>query len=246
MARLAFDLSVLRVLLVEDDTFARELEKTALQHLGITMLTISRDGDDALDSLERGIACDMIVSDWNMINMDGLELLKAVRKRWPEIPFLMVTNNEALDQIKTIKEAGADGYLIKPFSLDKLREAMQLALINKITGPGRASRQAPANPELERITGSIKCVLARPKAKRKPNGAPADLQNTNKLAEALSGQLSGFVTSLEVPDQQQLAVIQLHLDCMCAVLSGRQDLLSHETRNMILDGLNLAVDLVSE
>ncbi|NQU57820.1 MAG: response regulator [Rhodospirillales bacterium] len=246
MARLAFDLSVLRVLLVEDDTFARELEKTALQHLGITRITIAQDGKDALDALERGIPCDMIVSDWNMINLDGLELLKEVRQRWPGIPFLMITNNEAIDQIKTLKEAGADGTLIKPFSLDKLREAMQLALINKITGAGKSVRQAPANPELDKVSQSIRSVILRPKAKQKTNGTPANLKDINKLAETLSGQLTGFIASLEATDTQQLAVIQLHVECLRAVLSGREDLLSHETQNLILDGLSFAVDLVSE
>lgn len=247
MARLAFDLSVLRVLLVEDDTFARELEKTALQHLGITRITIAKDGAEALDALQRGVGCDLVVSDWNMPDFDGLELFKAVRERWPGNAFLMLTNNEAIDQIKTAVAAGVHGYLIKPFSLAKLREAIQLALISKLTRAGKDTARAPMdNPELEKITHSILSVIEEPVKKKKSNGSSKNTQDANKLAEKLSGQLTGFVGSLAATDSQQLAVIQLHVDCLRAVLSGREDLLAHETQNQIVDGLSLAVDLVTE
>ena len=250
MARLAFDLSVLRVLLVEDDTFARELEKTALQHLGVSRITVAEDGAKALDALKRGIACDLIVSDWNMPNFDGLQLLKAVRKDWPGIAFLMVTNTETLDQIKVATKAGVDGYLIKPFSLDKLREAVQLALIGKLTAgkPVQAKGAAAprAIPELDKVAASIRKALARPKTKLKINGGPYTLEDAHKLAEKLSNQLTGFVGSLDATGPEQLEVIRLHVDCMRAVLSGREDLLALETRNLIVDGLSFAAELVSE
>lgn len=246
MARLAFDLSVLRVLLVEDDTFARELEKTALQHLGIERITVAEDGALALDALKRGIACDLIVSDWNMPNFDGLQLLKAVRKSWPGIAFLMVTNTETLDQIKVATKAGVDGYLIKPFSLDKLREAIQLALIGKLTAVRKGTPARRKNPQLDKVTASIRKAIAEPKTNPKANGGPETLQDAHKLAGRLSDQLSGFMGSLDGTGPEQLEVIRLHVDCMRAVLSGREDLLAHETRNLIVDGLSFAAELVSD
>ena len=80
MARLTFDLSVLRVLLVEEDTFSRELEKTALQELGISTINYAHDESEALDALVRGLPCDLIVFDWNMPLFDGAGLVGKVRK----------------------------------------------------------------------------------------------------------------------------------------------------------------------
>lgn len=240
MARLAFDLSILRILLVEDDTFSREIEVTALQELGVSKITTALNEVEALDALARGVACDLIVFDWNMPSFDGVGLIKKVQESWPGIPVLMLTNNEGLDQIQIAQNAGADGCLIKPFSLDKLREAIQLALIAKLTSGKQATVSKP-NAELDEILGSIKDVLA------KPNGTgKAAPEETNKLAATVSNLLDGFVASLGRINQSQMEVIRLHADCLNAVLSGREDLLDHETQNLIVDGLNLAVDLVSD
>lgn len=250
MARLAFDLTVLRVLFVVDDTFAREFEVTAFQHLGIKTITTARDGAEAIDALERGVPCDLLALDWNMPLFDGAELAQAVHARWPGISLLMLTNNEGLDQIEAAREAGVDGCLIKPFSLGKLREAIQLALISRLTGGGAAlavkADASPASPELAEVTASIQSVLDAADGASGPNGSPDSLRDANRLAEKLSNQLTGFVGSLDTINAQQLAVIRLHADCVQAVLSGRPELLAHETQNLIVDGLSFAVDLVSE
>ena len=256
MARLAFDLSVLRVLLVEDDTFARELATTALRQIGIKRIVIASDGAEARDALERGAAFDLVMSDWNMPHFDGIDLVKAVRGRWPDLPFLMVTNNEALDQVSTAIDAGVDGGLVKPYSLDKLREVMQMSLVTRLTASGVISPAgrggSPANPELKDIAATIRDAIAPPAGvaaapSASGNGAsPEAVQDANRFAERLSDQLTGFVDTLDAVDGNQLDVIRLHVDCVRAVLSGRQDLLTHETRNLIVDGLGFAIDLVSE
>lgn len=246
MARLAFDLSVLRVLLVEDDTFSRELELTALRQLGIDRITVAEDGALALDALKRGIACDLVVSDWNMPNFDGLQLFEAVRQGWPGTAFLMVTNTESLDDIRKASAAGVDGYLIKPFSLDKLRESIQLALIGKLTPGRRGTAPRPVNPELEEVTATIRKAIAEPAMQPNASGDPDTFRDAHKLAGKLSAQLNGFMGSLDGTGPEQLEVIRLHVDCMHAVLSGREDLLVFETRNLIVDGLSFAADLVSE
>ncbi|MBT6426936.1 MAG: response regulator [Rhodospirillaceae bacterium] len=245
MARLAFDLSALRVLLVEDDTFAREFEVMALRQLGVEHVAMAEDGALALDVLRRGTACDLIVSDWNMPNFDGLQLLDAVRKDWPGIAFLMVTNTETLSRISTAKEAGVDGYLIKPFSLEKLREGIHLSLINKLTGD-RSITAPRVNPEFDEIETAIRQALADPAEEIETNGDAGSLEDTHGLARKLSNQLNAYVQSLDSTGPQQLAVIQLHLDCVSAVLDGRRDLLAHETHNLLVDGLSVAAGLTSD
>jgi len=247
MARLAFDLSLLRVILIEDDTFSRELERTALQEIGVTAITNANNADEALDALDRGAPCDLILSDWNMPMFDGETLVSTLRGRWPGISILMLTNNEAIDQITMAFDAGVDGCLIRPFSLDKLREAIQLALISKLTGGRSVMAAVPAkrsdNPELAKVAASLHEVInAKGEA---PGDSAEEWRGTGHLAARLSDQLNGFMGSLETIDSQQLEVIRLHVDCMQAVLSGRPALLAHETQNLIVDGLNFAADLVS-
>ena len=61
MAKLSFDISTLRVLLVEDDEFAREQELTALRHIGVKLLSVAEDGDQALEELIKGVPYDLVV-----------------------------------------------------------------------------------------------------------------------------------------------------------------------------------------
>jgi two-component system, chemotaxis family, chemotaxis protein CheY len=254
VARLVFDFSVLRVLLVEDDTFAREMELTALQHLGISRITIASDGTDALDILERNKTFDLIISDWNMRPLDGIGLVTSVRRHWPSIAFVMITNNETVERVHQATDAGVDGYLIKPFSLNKLREVIQLALMSRVESAEGLffdqSKQRPANPELDEVSNWLHGVLAQPVdqaggVEQKNDEAITVLENRN-LAAKVSNQLTGFISLLDASDPAQLSVIRLHVDCIRAILSGRNDLLEHETRNAILDGLTLAADLVTD
>ena len=108
----------------------------------------------------------------------------------------MLTNNEGLDQIKMAQDAGVDGCLIKPFSLDKLRAAIQLALISKLTSGKSVAKPAskPADPELATIAASIKSAIASA-ADTAQNGNDSldTLRDANRLAANLSDQLTGFV-----------------------------------------------------
>lgn len=248
MARLAFDLSIMRILLVEDDTFAREIEVTALQELGASKVTVAHDIGDALDTLHRGVPCDLIVVDWNMPNFDGFDLVKAVHQNFPGLAVLMLTNNEGVDQIKLAQAAGVDGCLIKPFSLDKLREAIQLALISRLTGSDDiTARDHPENPELDEITTTIRSAITPDETKGTPERADASeaQQDANNFANKLSNQLDEFIGSLDIVNVHQADIIRLHVECLQAVLSSRPEALGHETHNLIVDGLSLAADLVT-
>ncbi len=247
MARLAFDLSILRILLVEDDTFARELEKTALLELGVANVHISRDTAEALDALERGVPCDLIVADWNMLAFDGRELVTMVHARWPGLSILMLTNNEGLEGIQAARDAGVDGCLIKPFSLAKLREAIQLALVTRLTriDPAEAAGTV-IDPQLTELSETIRKTLAAANAAGNTDTDPKTLADANRFADRLTRQLDDFIGDLGPGAGSRMVVAQLHLDCLRAVLSGRPDLLDHETQNLIVDGLSFAADLVAE
>lgn len=247
MARLAFDLSILRVLLVEDDTFAREIEKTALLELGVSKVEVAIDTSEALDALARGVACDLIVADWNMPAFDGIALVNAVHRDHPGLSILMLTNNEGLDQIRAARDAGVDGCIIKPFSLAKLREAIQLALVSRFTRTSPTTDDdRPVDPALDKVTTSIRDVIADT-AKRNTDTVELDvLRDASKFAAKISRQLDHFVASSGAMNAQQLAIVRLHVDCVQAVLTGRSELLAHETQNLIVDGLSFAADLVSQ
>jgi DNA-binding response OmpR family regulator len=249
MARLAFDLSQLRVLLIEDDTFSREFERTALHQVGITTLTIVRDTVEAVDALDRGVPCDLIIINWNLPAFDGDAFAATVRQDRPGIALLMLTNSDSIEDITPALESGADGCLIRPFSLDKLREAIQLALISKLTsGPvttSQASESLIKNPELAELTASINEIISENKeTSEEPD--PAIWKDVGHLAAQLTAQLNGFISTLGVIDDQQLAVIRMHVNCLQAVLTGHPSLLGHELRNSIVDGLNFAAEIATD
>jgi two-component system chemotaxis response regulator CheY len=114
-------LARLSVLLVEDDTFALRLAQSILKQLGINAITIARDGQEALRTLQTGATkVDLIISDWNMPKMSGLELLKSVRAFHPDMPFIMLTGKASPEFVLEAKDNGVNGYVVKPFSPDQL------------------------------------------------------------------------------------------------------------------------------
>lgn len=116
------------ILIVDDFGTLRRIIRNALRMGGYDSFTESEDGRDALKKLEGG-QYDLILSDWNMKDMGGLELLKAVRSN-PElrrIPFLMITAEGAKEKVLKAIQGGVNGYIIKPFTPEML-----LAKISKI------------------------------------------------------------------------------------------------------------------
>lgn len=117
------ELKQIRVLLVEDDIFAQRLARSVLNQLGIQNLTVVEDGRQAIEVLDASeTRFDMIVSDWNMPNVTGLELLRHVRKTWENMPFLMLTGNANEEFVRSARDNRVDAYVIKPFSPAQLRQ----------------------------------------------------------------------------------------------------------------------------
>jgi two-component system, chemotaxis family, chemotaxis protein CheY len=113
---MAMDTSI-NVLIVDDFATMRRIIKGVLKQLGFSNLIEAEDGDAALKELRKE-KIGLIVSDWNMPNMTGLELLKAVRadNNLKSIPFLMVTAEGQKENVIQAVQAGVSNYIVKPFT----------------------------------------------------------------------------------------------------------------------------------
>ena len=98
--------------------------------LGFRNVFDATDGEMALDILKQNKDIKLVISDWNMGKMTGLELLKEVR-RSPELrhlPFIMVTAESKLDNVLVAKEAGVSNYIVKPFTSVTLKKKLESVL----------------------------------------------------------------------------------------------------------------------
>ena len=118
---MAVDLNM-KVLIVDDYPTMLKVLQTMLRQLGFTNIDVAEDGAVALEKLKQNTFV-LVISDWNMEPMTGLELLKIVRAdaAMSDLPFIMITAESSADNVKTAKEAGVSNYIIKPFTADELR-----------------------------------------------------------------------------------------------------------------------------
>ncbi len=122
-------LSDLRVLAVDDIDQARKLLRGMLKDLGIYQVFMAEDGKEALDFLgDCENMINVIICDWNMPKVTGLEILRQIRTVDPDIPFLMVTGNADPESVKLAKADGVTGYLAKPYSENALKKKLNLIL----------------------------------------------------------------------------------------------------------------------
>lgn len=118
------------VLIVDDDLLCREMLSSLLKEIGFTKVISELDGYRAISAMKRQNAenkpIKMILCDWNMPNMSGLELLDIVRKDTDiaTMPFFLVTSNHDKAHIIRALKAGVTGYLVKPMSFKTLREKL--------------------------------------------------------------------------------------------------------------------------
>ena len=119
------DLSM-KILIVDDFATMRRIMKNILKQLGFTNITEADDGTTALELLNKG-SFDLIISDWNMPKMTGLELLKTVRAGGPHkaVPFLMVTAEAQKQNVIEAVQAGVSNYVVKPFTAEAISEKLQ-------------------------------------------------------------------------------------------------------------------------
>jgi two-component system chemotaxis response regulator CheY len=112
----------IKVLVVDDFATMRRIIKNVLKQIGFTNILEADDGTTALEVLKDN-KVDLIISDWNMPNMTGLDLLKTVRgdQSTQSIPFLMVTAEAQKDNVIQAVQAGVSNYLVKPFTADAIK-----------------------------------------------------------------------------------------------------------------------------
>ena len=126
-----------RFLVVDDFSTMRRIVRNLLKELGFANVDEAEDGAVALQKLKSS-PLDFVVTDWNMPNMDGLTLLQNIR-RTPELkhlPVLMITAEAKKENIIAAAQAGASGYVVKPFTAATLAE--KLDKIFEKMGRGRA------------------------------------------------------------------------------------------------------------
>jgi len=116
----------MKILLVDDFATMRKVIKNLLKQAGYNNISEAEDGAEALKAL-KSEKMDFIISDWNMPNMTGLELLKAVRadSGLKGLPFLMVTAEGLQENVVAAVRAGVSNYIVKPFTADVLNEKIE-------------------------------------------------------------------------------------------------------------------------
>jgi chemotaxis signal transduction protein/CheY-like chemotaxis protein len=117
----------IKILLAEDAKIMRRIEIKALNELGYSNIIEANDGAEAIELLDESI--DLIISDWNMPNKSGLELLTWVRadEKFKKTPFLMATAQSDKEHLKKAEDAGTNGFIAKPFANDELKDAIDRA-----------------------------------------------------------------------------------------------------------------------
>jgi two-component system chemotaxis response regulator CheY len=115
----------LKFLVVDDFSTMRRIVRNLLKELGYTNVDEAEDGVVALQKL-KGSNFQFVVTDWNMPNMTGIELLKAIRAdaTLKNLPVLMITAEAKKDNIIEAAQSGASGYIVKPFTAATLEEKM--------------------------------------------------------------------------------------------------------------------------
>ena len=118
--------NALRFLIVDDFSTMRRIVRNLLKELGFINVDEAEDGAIAYGKLT-GEHFDFVVTDWNMPNMDGLALLQAIRRspQLKHLPVLMITAEAKKENIIAAAQAGASGYVVKPFTAATLAEKLE-------------------------------------------------------------------------------------------------------------------------
>lgn len=120
----------MKIMVVDDSPTMRRIAVQMLKQLGYREVVEAGNGQEALTKLQGGEQIDLLLTDWNMPVMTGLELVQAVRadQRWGKMPILMVTTRNMKEDIITAMKAGVNNYLTKPFSPQGVKEKIDKIL----------------------------------------------------------------------------------------------------------------------
>ncbi len=116
----------MKLLLVDDSSTMRRIQKTQLSNLGVGDIIEAEDGAVALTQLERNMPVDVILLDWNMPVMDGLTFLKKARENdaYKSVKIIMCTSESEKEKVVEALKAGANNYIVKPFTPESLKDKL--------------------------------------------------------------------------------------------------------------------------
>jgi len=129
MSGKAIKFDQIKVLVVEDDQHTMLLIRRMLLDLGVVNIFEATDGQEALrllGSFEGQDLINVVLCDWKMPNMSGLDVLKQIRTCDPDLPFLMITGVADVDSVIEAKAYSVTGYIKKPFSMEILRKKLRI------------------------------------------------------------------------------------------------------------------------
>ena len=117
----------MQALVVDDSKAIRSIVGRSLRQMGFEVLEAGH-GQEALERLRDAPATSLVLVDWNMPVMNGLEFIRAVRANdaWRDLPLVMVTTESELVHVEAALSAGANEYVMKPFTVDILRDKLAL------------------------------------------------------------------------------------------------------------------------
>jgi two-component system, chemotaxis family, chemotaxis protein CheY len=120
----------LKLLVVDDSSTMRRIIKNTLSRLGYEDVFEGEDGVQGWEVLNNNPDIGMLITDWNMPEMNGLELVKKVRKdtRFIDLPIIMVTTEGGKTEVITALKAGVNNYIVKPFTPQVLKEKLSAVL----------------------------------------------------------------------------------------------------------------------
>ena len=120
----------MKILVVDDSSTMRRIIKNTLNRLGYQDLFEAENGAQAWEVLQQNPDITVLVTDWNMPEMNGLELVQKVRAedRYTDMPIIMVTTEGGKGEVITALKAGVNNYIVKPFTPQVLKEKLEAVL----------------------------------------------------------------------------------------------------------------------
>ena len=117
----------MKILVADDSSTMRRIIKNTLNRIGYDDILEGNDGVEAWDLIDSNPDCDIVLTDWNMPNMNGLQLVQKIRadERFQEIPIVMITTEGGKTEVVTALKAGVNNYIVKPFTPQVLKQKLE-------------------------------------------------------------------------------------------------------------------------